>query len=461
MKTSATLIRAGLAIVFPVGILMLGGNANAQQLTLDVEAIRIESVSDAWTSVTFRNSYASAVPVCTYALPSNANPPAIVRMRNVTSTGMEIRAALWAPSGTVASSGVHCLVVEEGVGNLPDGHKIEAHRIDADVTAGNVVGWAAANMENALPLVTQAYSSYVVVGQVITANDPEPSAFHASANARGTPPNATTFRVAKHIGMINGTRATETLGFILTEPGSGTVNGVDYAFGITANTVQGTGNSPPYTNTVSGDFDTGVATLAGENGGHGGWAVLYGADPLPANTLALAVEEETVAGDTTRTHISEEVAYTLFANGQTAALATEKTVDVTSGVTGYSIPGDVVDYTISVENSGTAPVDAASLFLVDTVPTELALFTGDLGAPGSGPVELTSTNSGLSLSASDVGFAAGASAPPDFSACTYTPVAAFDPAIRYLCLRPSGQLKAGSLETVTPEAKFRFRMQIL
>ncbi|HHS92432.1 MAG TPA: lamin tail domain-containing protein, partial [Campylobacterales bacterium] len=45
-----------------------------------------------------------------------------------------------------------------------------------------------------------------------------------------------------------------------------------------------------------------------EDGGHGGWAVLYGSSPF-GTSLDLAIDEETVAGDTTRKHTKEQVAY--------------------------------------------------------------------------------------------------------------------------------------------------------
>ena len=41
-----------------------------------------------------------------------------------------------------------------------------------------------------------------------------------------------------------------------------------------------------------------------------------------------------------------------------------------------------------------------------------------------------------------------ATAPASFAACTYSPVAAYDPAVRYVCLRPQGSM-AGSTGTPT------------
>ena len=441
--------------------LLWAWDASAQQLTLGVEALRVEAVGDAWTGVTFRNSYTAPVVACTYNLPSRNDPSAIARIRNVTAGGMEVRAQLWEPSGAVAPSTIHCLVVEEGVHTLPDGasgggHVLEARRVLSDATVGLANNWPTANYEDVTSIFTQTFPDLVVLGSVMSANDPEPSAFATRlATSRQTRPTSASFLVGKHIGQISGTRLDETLGVIATSPGAGSTNGVDWLFGVTPNSIQGVGTgTPPWTAAVAGDFDTGIATQNAENGGQGGFAVLFGNDPLPPSTINLAIDEETLAGDTTRTHIEEEVAYALFASNQTVEVEARKEV-VTPGLL---LPGDEVDYTLLVGNTGTAPTDPDTLFLVDALPGELALFTGDLGAPGSGPVELMSTNSGLALDASGIAFSDSVTAPGSFAACAYSPVAAFDPAIRHLCLRPSGQLRAGSLETV--EAVFRFRARI-
>ena len=446
----------GIGVIF-AGLSLVGWEASAQQLSLDVEALRVEAVGDAWVNVGFLNSYTSAVVACTYNLPSRANPPAIPRIRNVTSTGMELRAQRWSPSGTVAASTIHCLVVDQGVHTLAGGQVLEARRVVSDNTVGWANNWPVANYENVTSTFTQTFPNLVVIGSVMTANDPEPSSFSTRAStARGTRPTSTNFLVGKHIGQISGTRATETLGVIATSPGSGTANDVTYLFGVGPNSGAGVGNSPPYSTPVTGDFDTGVITQNAENGGQGGFAVLYGPDPLPPNAYRWAIDEETFAGDTTRTHTTEEVAHALFADNQTANVSASKDLDL-SGVA-RTVPGTDVEYTLTASNNGSAP--ARELFFTDTLPPEVELFTGDLAGPGSGPVTLASTNSGLSLASGDIAFSDSALAPGSFAACTYTPTAPYDPAVRHLCIRPSGVLKGGSLESTTPQATFRFRTRV-
>ena len=446
----------GIGVIF-AGLSLVGWEASAQQLSLDVEALRVEAVGDAWVSVGFLNSYTSAVVACAYNLPSAANPPAIPRIRNVSSTGMELRAQRWAPSGTVAASAIHCLVVDEGVHTLAGGQVLEARRVVSTNTVGWANNWPVANYENVTSTFTQSFPNLVVIGSVMTANDPEPSSFTTRASGnRNTRPTSANFLVGKHIGQISGTRATETLGVIATSPGSGTANDVQYLFGVGPNGGAGVGNSPPYSTPVTGDFDTGVITQNAENGGQGGFAVLYGPIPLPNAAYEWAIDEETFAGDTGRSHIAEEVAHALFANNQTTDLTGTKGID--AGTAPHFVPGTEVDYTLSVSNAGSAP--ARELFFTDPISTDLEVFTADLAGPGSGPVELLSTNSGLSLGTGDVGFSSSVSPPASFAACTYSPSGTYDAAIRHICLRPTGVLKAGSLEATTPQAVFRFRTRL-
>ena len=135
----------------------------------------------------------------------------------------------------------------------------------------------------------------------------------------------------------------------------------------------GVGNSPPFNYTVSGDFDIGVITQQGEDGGQGGWAILYGADPLSPNQISWAIEEEVVAGDTSRTHTTENVGYWVFDNNQTPSLNADKDVELFSGnASAYAVPGSDVVYSINVENSGSGPVDSNSMVMIDAMPPELS-----------------------------------------------------------------------------------------
>ncbi|MEL8055012.1 MAG: hypothetical protein AAGK66_02565 [Pseudomonadota bacterium] len=448
-----------------VAALAVPALAQGQALSLDVEALLIEDVGATWQTVLLVNEYTNPVVVCTYNLRTNADQPATTRVRSVGPTSFELRVQRFEDSSAFTPSDVHCLIAEEGVNTLSDGKVIEARTVLSDGTNGNSPGWGSANAENVAALVTGTYGTPVILGQVMTFNDNQASVFWTfNCSNRGTPATDANMCVGKHIGMINDTRLDETLGLIVTAPGSGTVNDVDYAFARGGNSIAGTGNTPPYQYTISGDFDTGVTTQAAENGGNGGWSVLYGTDPLPNNRINLAIEEETVAGDTTRRHINEQVYYGVFRNRQTAQLAVSKTNDVYSGSSvAFAVPGSDIIYTLLVESTGSAPVDRDSVFLVDSLPSEVAFYNGDIddGGPETGVIAFDARASGLTLTeATDLGFSDAIAKPTSFTGCTYTPSAGYDPDVRHICFNPKGLLRGGTLMSDTDfTISFRTRIE--
>ena len=117
------------------------------------------------------------------------------------------------------------------------------------------------------------------------------------------------------------TRADETGGFIVLESGHGTISGVEYEALVGADTVRGTTNSPPYTYTFSSAFAStptvAITSLAGLDGGDGGWAQTYGSTPMTASTLDLTTDEDQIS-NTERNHTPEQVAYVVFASAVAA-----------------------------------------------------------------------------------------------------------------------------------------------
>ncbi len=106
------------------------------------------------------------------------------------------------------------------------------------------------------------------------------------------------------------------------------------------------------------------------------------------------------------------------------------------------IPGAIVRYTFTVSNTGPTAVDANTVWLIDTLPGQLAV-----GTAASPVFAQGSPTSGLSFSAAtDLRYSNAAVAPTSFAGCTYTPVAAYDPAVRFVCLNPKG-IMAGSTGT--------------
>ena len=436
---------------------------NVMVLDTFIETHRIENQSASWQTITLANSYTAPVVVCSYVLPSASDNEGHTRVRNVGPTSFELRIQRFENSSALTSSDVHCLIVETGAHTLADGRNIEARTVLSDGTNGSALGWGSALAENVASSLTSSFSAISVFGQVMTYNDPQATVFWTNnCNNRGTPPTPNNFCVGKHIGQINDTRLNETLGYIVVERGSGSANGVDYIFQLGGNSIEGVGNNPPYSYSLSGDFETAIVTQAAENGGNGGWAVLYGNDPLPPNSIQLAIDEETIAGDTTRFHIDEQVFYSAFASNQMAQFSADKTVEMASdNASIYAIPGSDVIYTLSLENTGNGPADLNSIFLVDALPEEMEFFNGDFdgAGPGTGPVFFEAGNSGLTLGSADIGFSFSTTRPTSMAQCGDSPASGYVDTVKHICFAPKGYARAVNLYPGN-EANISFRMRI-
>jgi hypothetical protein len=109
------------------------------------------------------------------------------------------------------------------------------------------------------------------------------------------------------------------------------------------------------------------------------------------------------------------------------------------------IPGAIVRYTLSVQNSGEVRPDNESILIVDELPANLAI-----GTAASATFTQGTPSSGLSFVGTigawntDIKFSNSATQPTSWGACTYNPVSAYDPAVTYVCLRPSGRMNAST-----------------
>ena len=105
------------------------------------------------------------------------------------------------------------------------------------------------------------------------------------------------------------------IGVIVIEAGHGTIGGVEYEANLGGDSVRGVGNSPPYGYTFAAPFavppQLGIVTMAGVDGGNGGWAQLHGPTVATDTTLFLSVDEDQVS-DSERNHVTEQVGYVIF-----------------------------------------------------------------------------------------------------------------------------------------------------
>ncbi len=258
--------------------------------------------------VTFSSTFTDPV-VVTAVQYDNNTIPVVTRISSLTGTGFGIRLQN-AGAGSVASDNVSWLVVEAGVHTV-NGVQVEAQSYTSTVTDENN-SWVGEPQS-----LAGSFTNPVVLGQVMSSNDPDWSVFWDQGTTRQNPPIATALTTGKTVcedTLLP--RANETVGFVVIEAGHGTLGGIEFEAALGADSVRGVGNAPPYPYTFSTPFavapTVAVTTMAAVDGGNGGWAQVHGPAMASTTTLNLSIDEDTL-GDTERAHTPEQVGYVVFA----------------------------------------------------------------------------------------------------------------------------------------------------
>ena len=247
----------------------------------------------------------------------------VVRVRNVGSNQFDFLVQNVNNNAPLAGYDVHFIVVESGVyTQAVHGVTMEAFTYNSTVTDENN-SWVGQNRGYA-----NAYANPVVVGQVMSYNDPDWSVFWSHRGNRRFAADASGLWAGKHVGEdFDTTRANETVGYIVFEQGIGTIGGLTYYAGDTQQTVQGIDNSPPFTFANPSTVGTfAVASQSGERGGNGAFALLYGADPVDPGTISVSLDEDQIA-NAERSHVTEHVHYVSFAGPCVARVQHQMQVD--------------------------------------------------------------------------------------------------------------------------------------
>lgn len=306
----------------------------------------VSTADDIWQTVAFGTSYESAVVVATPRYNAGSGP-GVVRISNVTATTFDLRVD--SVGDSAFDGGVHFVAIEEGVYDVEGDYKLEAVKVDASATSGKTAGWQIGSQG-----YQQAYSTPVVVGQVMSANDEDWSVFWSSSTSRTSPASSSALNVGKHVGEDSDTtRATETLGyFVLEATAAGSIEGLSFTAGVGTDTVRGVGNGTyRYSNTTPDGATTAVLSSAGMDGGDGGWAALMGETPLAsAGDIFLAIDEDQIR-DSERKHTTEQVAY--FVIGEPVG---------EGEASGSAVPQITVHDPMDINGDGyTSPIDVLQL----------------------------------------------------------------------------------------------------
>jgi hypothetical protein len=283
---------------------------SAVQGSLTAEVVSVSGISSQqWLAVALTKTYVSPVIVCS-PIYATSNPPAAVRMRGASPTGFEVRAVrLNNGAQPIRGLTAQCLAVEEGVYTAAvNGVEMEAVKYQS--TATDYKGSWAGESRGYLG----AYSNPVVVGQVMSDNDPAWSTFWARGASPTTAPTANALFTGKHVAEDPSTaRVAETVGYIVIESGAGTMDGLSFQAGVGGASISGRANNPPFNYPIGlAGANAAVVSLAGMAGVDGGWPVLLAPTPIAGGNLQLMIDEDQFA-DSETWHAAERVAYVVFA----------------------------------------------------------------------------------------------------------------------------------------------------
>ncbi|CRI62969.1 exported hypothetical protein [Thiocapsa sp. KS1] len=260
-----------------------------------------------WQTVTLPYSYTNPVVVASVQYPNATAKPVVAQVRNATGKQFELRVQNPSNQALTDTYSVHYTVVEAGVyTQAQHGITMEAVKFTSSNTNYKGAWW-----QQEARTYANNYIAPVVLGQVMSTNDPRWSSFWARGDTKDFAPNPTKLSASKHVGEDTiKTRANELVGYLVIESGSGTVDGVGYHAGVSTASIQGIGNAPPYSvpYQIGVPASTAVVTSAGMKITDGGWPVLFGTNPLANGALSLAIDEDQIT-DAERSHGSEQVAY--------------------------------------------------------------------------------------------------------------------------------------------------------
>ena len=259
--------------------------------------------SGSWTTIETGRAYNSMVVVTT-PVTTTDDPTFCIRVDNVTASSFDVLVSrLDGSSDVISNIPFTYFIAEEGVyTEAEDGISMEAVKYNSTVTdrKGSWKGQARSYQNT--------YTSPVVLGQVMTANDDAWSVFWSKGSATKYVPDSGSLFVGKHVGEDpDNSREDETVGYMVFEKGSYIFNGTVLQAEVGGDIVNGVQNGGKiYTNLPDSDYV--VASQSAMDGGDGGFAVLLGDHKPQDGSLLFAIQEDLLK-DSERKHTSEQIAW--------------------------------------------------------------------------------------------------------------------------------------------------------
>ena len=249
-------------------------------------------VNDQWKTVTLKRLYDEPV-VIVGALSYNDSNPSVIRVRNVTRSSFQVRVQEWEYlDGYHGSEKVNYLVIESGSYELPGGSRVEAGRFGA-----NAVGSFAA---------VQFKQPFNTVPVVMTTTTSVNEGDAVAMRLRNITTRTFDYRIQEQ--EANDQRHTpEEAGYIAWEPSAGSMGGLVFEIGRTANSVTHNFQALPFYEPFLSPpvFLAGMQTFDGSDTAAVRWQ-----KKKPAG-VEIKVEEEQ-SEDAETNHIAEVIGYMVF-----------------------------------------------------------------------------------------------------------------------------------------------------
>jgi PKD repeat protein len=249
-----------------------------------------------WITINFSESFIH--PVVVAGAPSrNGTDPCVIRLRNITPTGFEIRIQEWTYlDGVHYKETVAYLVMEQGNFTLDDGTLVEARQFTSSDTNFQTV---------------QFNKTFTVEPVVMTSI----ATFNEEDTVTGRLKNisATSFDHKTQEQELSNGHGSETVNYIAWEPSHTTIDNIAVIVNKTANKVKNRWYNINFGEQLT-DSPIFLGTMQSQDGQDSS-AIRY-SNKTDSN-IKVMIEEEKSADNETR-HTSEAVGYFLFSNGQTS-----------------------------------------------------------------------------------------------------------------------------------------------
>ncbi len=276
-----------------------------QQQTADVNIeVGEVMVTNEWARVSLTSSFNT--PIVVAGPPSyNNNDPCVVRLRNVDTTGFDIKLAEWNyQDGTHPAEAISYIVMESGRTTLPNGSIIEA---------GSFTGTTDSKTISFSSAFTKAP---VVVTTIASMNETDT----ISGRLKNIGVSGFAYYFTEQESNWN-RHADETVNFIAWEPGTGTVGSIQFEASTTANTVTEAWHQA----TFNGTFTQSPLLLADMQTTNGGDTAALRTQKGTTTGFQVKVEEEQ-SKDSEVSHIAETVGYLALSSTETQSQQTTATI---------------------------------------------------------------------------------------------------------------------------------------